>query len=72
MQISGVSIELAKGIGAKFGTFRNLMDAYDECGDDERDKIKLLEDVKSGAQGRRLGPSLAKKIADYFCYETQV
>lgn len=66
MQISGVSLELAKGIGEKFGTFQGLLNALDECGDDEKAKLKLLEDIKSGLHGKRLGPLKAKKIVDFF------
>lgn len=66
MQIPGVSMELAKSISDRFRTLKALHLELNRLDLDQKGKVALFENIRSGAHQRRLGPTLAQKIVDLF------
>lgn len=64
LQFPGVSQLRAEAIIREFPCFRALMDAYDACRDD-KERAKVLADVKISDNGTRLGPKLSLTIFQY-------
>lgn len=62
--IPGVSVKIAKTITAKYTKLQDLIDAYNKL-EEEKDKEKMLCDLKIIDANRKIGKVLSKKVYDY-------
>ncbi len=62
--IPGVSVKIAKTITSKYTKLQDLVDAYTKL-DEEKDKEKLLSDLKIADANRKIGKVISKKIYEF-------
>ena len=67
MQFSGMTVVKAKVVTDQYSTLNHLMRAYEDCVT-EKQKTKLLAQLKYGNMSRSVGPVLSKKVYDYYTY----
>ncbi len=65
LQIPGVSIPIAKAISQQYPSLPSLLSIYTSEGMTEKNKALLLQDIGK-ENGRKVGPSISKKIYKLF------
>ena len=71
--IPGVSTNIAQKITEVYPTIRKLIDAYEEC-DDEDSRIKIISEIiltDNGKVKRRIGNVVAKRIMEYLYVDNE-
>ena len=67
IQFAGMTVVKAKAVTARYRTLKELLQAYEECGN-EKERTKLLASVKYGNMSRSVGPVLSNRLFQYYTH----